>query len=249
MRDVPGDYYRRLREVDTGHWWHVGMHRIGEALAGDQLARGGRLLDAGCGTGGFLARMRDLGRFDRLCGIDVSAEAVELARRAVPEADVRVAPLDAIPFADREFELVSSLDVLQHVPAGALERSLAELHRVLRPGGTLLVRTNGGRHGRRERDDWRLYDAATLGAELRGAGFTVRRVTYANTALSLAAALLGRGPHAPSGETSGIPAPEHGLKAAAGSALLRLEARLLASPGARLPYGHTLFAVADREQR
>jgi SAM-dependent methyltransferase len=247
VKGVPGDYYRRLHEVDTSHWWHVGMHRIGDALLAGRLSTGGSFLDAGCGTGGFLARIRDLRTFDRLCGFDVSAEAVELARAAVPEADVRVAPLDAIPFGDGEFDLACSLDVLQHVPSDALDAGLRELHRVLRPGGALLVRTNGGSRARRERDDWRLYDADTLSGDLRRAGFAVRRVTYANVVLSLAATALGRSPHAPSGETSGIPRPERGLKATVGSVLLGIEARLLASPRARLPYGQTLFALAERE--
>jgi SAM-dependent methyltransferase len=247
VKDVPGDYYRRLHEVDRSHWWHVGMDGIARSLAGDRLERGGSLLDAGCGTGGFLARARELGTFDRLCGFDVSAEAVELAREAVPEAEVRVAPLDVIPFGDDEFDLAVSLDVLQHVLEDALDRGLGELRRVLRPGGALLVRTNGARHGQRERDDWRVYDAATLAVELRRAGFAVRRVTYANTALSFAAAARGRFPHAPTSETSGIPSPGGGVTAAVGSALLRLEAWFLASPRIRLPYGHTLFALAERQ--
>ena len=249
VKDVPGDYYRRLHEVDTGHWWHVGMHRIGDALLAGRLSAGGSFLDAGCGTGGFLARVRALGTFDRLCGFDVSAEAVDFARETVPEADVRVAPLDAIPFDDADFDLACSLDVLQHVPSGALEKGLRELHRVLRPGGALLVRTNGGRRARRDREDWRLFDADTLAADLRATGFVVRRVTYANTMLSFAAAALGRSPHAPTGETSGIPRPEGGVKAAVGSTLLGVEARLLASPRGHLPYGHTLFALAERESR
>lgn len=247
MKDVPGDYYRRLYEVDRSHWWHVGMHGIARSLARDQLERGGSLLDAGCGTGGFLVRARELGTFERLCGFDVSAEAVELARQAVPEADIRVAPLDAIPFGDDEFDLAVSLDVLQHVPEDRVERGLGELRRVLRSEGALLVRTNGACHSRRERDDWRVYDAETLAAELRRAGFSVRRMTYANTTLSLAGAALGRFPHAPTTEKSGIPSPGSGVMAAAGSAFLRLEGRLLASPRTRLPYGHTLFALAERQ--
>src|SRR5262245_23996825 len=135
MRDVPDDYYRRLHEVDAGHWWHLGMRSLAGALLDGRMH--GALLDAGCGTGGFLAWAASTGAFTRLCGIDLSVEAVELAREAVPDAELHAAPLDRLPFGGREFDLVVSLDVLQHVPEGALDGSLKELRRVLRPGGAL----------------------------------------------------------------------------------------------------------------
>jgi SAM-dependent methyltransferase len=245
VKDVPADYYRRLHEVDTRHWWHLGMRSIEAALLAGRMS--GSLLDAGCGTGGFLAWAGAQGGFTRLCGVDVSAEAIELARETVPGAELQVAPLDRLPFADGEFDLVVCNDVLQHVPESASDASLRELRRVLRAGGTLLVRTNGERRARRERDDWRAYDAASLAADLRRAGLAVRRVTYANAVLSAAAAARGRRPHAPTSTSSGIPRVERGAKAAIGGTLLALEARYLASTSARLPYGHTLFALAERE--
>lgn len=244
MRDVPADYYRRLHEVDTCHWWHLGMRSVAVALLDGRMQ--GALLDAGCGTGGFLAWAAETGRFTRLCGIDISVEAIELAGEAVPGAELQAAPLDRIPFGDGEFDLVVSFDVLQHVPEPLLDASLKELRRVLRPGGTLLVRTNGDREARRERDDWRAYDARTLAADLRRAGFGVQTVTYANSLLSLAASVRGQRPEAPTGSSCGIPAVETGTKAAVGRVLLEAEARAVGL-GARLPYGHTLFALAARE--
>jgi SAM-dependent methyltransferase len=244
VRDVPADYYRRLHEVDARHWWHLGMRSFATALLGERMQ--GSLRDAGCGTGGFLAWAAGTGAFDRLCGIDISAEAIELARETVPGAELHAAPLDRIPFGDEEFDLAVSLDVLQHVPEGVLDVGLKELRRVLRPGGTLLVRTNGDVRARREREDWRAYDAPTLAADLRRTGFAVRRLTYANTLLSLAASARGRRPQAPSGSSCGIPAVEGGAKAAVGRTLLEAEAGAVRL-GARLPYGHTLFALAERE--
>jgi SAM-dependent methyltransferase len=203
----------------------------------------GSVLDAGCGTGGFLTWAAARGTFSRLAGVDISAEAIELAREVVPSAELRVAPLDRLPFGDGEFDLAVSHDVLQHVPEAVLDAGLRELRRVLRPGGALLVRTNGDRRARRERDDWRAYDAATLAADLRRAGFAVRRVTYANALLSLAEPR----PAAPTGERCGIPRRASGPRAAVGSALLRTEA-LLVGRGGHLPFGHTLFALAEREK-
>ena len=52
---IPKDYYRRIFEDEERHWWYRGMLSITAALLGERLTRPGqRLLDAGCGTGGFL---------------------------------------------------------------------------------------------------------------------------------------------------------------------------------------------------
>ena len=155
-----------------------------------------------------------------------------------------MAPVDAIPFADASFDLVALNDVLQHVDERAVAASLGELRRVLKEGGALLVRTNGGRRARREREDWRLYDESLLREQLEAAGFRVERLTHANGVLSAWGAIRGKGPTAPTGTTCGIPSSPGALVNTIGSWLLGLEARYLRSPGRRLGFGHTLFAVA-----
>jgi SAM-dependent methyltransferase len=245
VKSVPPDYYRRLDEAERTHWFNRGMEQIGAALLGDSLSRPGiALLDAGCGTGGFLRFARDLGIFVRLCGVDVSAEAIELARRELPEAELHVGALTAVPFDDASFDVVALNDVLQHIEEADVETSLRELRRVTRPDGALLVRTNGGRRPERPRSDWRLYSRGTLAAELARGGFHVERVTYANMAVSLLRAARGLTPKPPTETSAGIPPPSSPLATAVGSRLLELEARYLAGPGRTLLYGHTLLAVA-----
>ena len=136
---VPADYYRRIQDVEQGHWWYRGMREISAALLGGRLSAGGRVLDAGCGTGGYLRWLLDRGSFSGAAAVDVAGEAIALARNLVPEAELRVAPLSELPFDSESFDLVVSNDVLQHVPEEDVELSLGELHRVLRPGGTLLL--------------------------------------------------------------------------------------------------------------
>ena len=103
VKDVRPDYYARLHAVEEQHWWHVGMREITAALLRERLVRGHvSLLDAGCGTGGFLAWATGQGSFDRLAGVDISAEAVELARDAVPGAELHVAPVHDLPVRGRE---------------------------------------------------------------------------------------------------------------------------------------------------
>jgi SAM-dependent methyltransferase len=245
VKGIPDDYYRRLDEAERSHWFHRGMELIEASLLGDRLRRSRlAIFDAGCGTGGFLRFARSLGAFERMCGIDVSEEAIALARQALPEANLSVGKLTEVPFESDAFDVVALNDVLQHIEEPEVEPSLFELRRVLRPDGALLVRTNGGREAWSARSDWRLYSGASLAAELARGGFRPERVTYVNTAVSLVRAARGLTPRPPTETTSGIPQPSGIVAAAIGSRLLALEARYLAHPGRSLPYGHTLIAVA-----
>lgn len=242
---VPADYYRRIFDAEQQHWWYRGMREITRALLGSRLGRGGRVLDAGCGTGGALRWLLDEGGLESGAGVDIGADAIELARQRVPEAELRVAPLHRLPFDGGSFDLEITNDVLQHVEEQDVDRSLRELRRVLAPGGALLLRTNGARRLRRERHDWRAYDRRTLQDALERAGFRCERLTYANTVLSAWAVATRRTPHAPTDDRHGIPLEvPAGLRSGVGVRLLRLEARLLERPGRSLPFGHTLFALA-----
>jgi SAM-dependent methyltransferase len=244
---IPADYYRRIFDAEEHHWWYVGMRELAWDLLGERATRPGlRLLDAGCGTGGFLRWMLDRGSFEAAAGVDLAASALTLAHERVPEADLRAAPLSALPFDDGGFDLVVSNDVLQHVHEDEVVRSVGELHRVLEPGGTLLLRTNGARELRRERDDWRAYDRRSVVALLSEAGFELERVTYANCTLGVWASFGGRAPHAPSEEGDGIPREPPGRAVTAvGSRILAAERRYVAT-GRTLPFGHSLVAVARR---
>jgi SAM-dependent methyltransferase len=245
---VPADYYRRIYEFEERHFWYRGMRQITAALLGERLtASDGRMLDAGCGTGGFLRWALDVGSFSEVAGIDIGADAIDLARERAPEADLRIGSLRTLPFPDSRFDLVVTNDVLQHVMEEDVQPSLSELHRVLASQGTLLVHTNGSTRLRRERSDWRAYDRASLVHELETADFQCERVTYANMALSLWSTLRGKRPHAPSEDRDGIPTrdPSEPVKLI-GGLLLAAEARWLAHPRRSLPYGHTLFALARK---
>lgn len=246
MKGVPSDYYVRMDAAEDRHWWHRGMCELELALLRGRLGPDAHLLDAGCGTGGFLRYVLDRRAIGSAAGVDVSPEAIELARERVPEAELSIASVTELPFEDETFDAAVLNDVLQHVREDDVERALAELRRVLRPGAALAMRTGGARRERRERADWRVYDRRTLRAELERSGFRVERVTYANVVGSLAAAGARRVPRAPTEERCGIPPGQSGLARFAGSVLLGAEARLLARTQVTLPYGHTLLALAAR---
>jgi SAM-dependent methyltransferase len=246
LTPLPDDYFRSIRDVEDGHWWHVGMRQLAAVLLGKRLERRDQsLLDAGCGTGGFLAWAGGLGSFSKLAGFDVSAEAVELARTRLPEAELAVAPVALIPFPAAAFDVVTLNDVLQHVHEDEVAQSLGELRRVLAPEGALLVRTNGARHGRRDAPDWRVYSPTDLRATLEEAGLRVERITYANAVLSAWGQLRGRGPKLPDEGHHGIPRRAGRAANTVGSLVLSAE-RQIVRAGVGLPYGHTLLALAAK---
>jgi SAM-dependent methyltransferase len=243
---VPSDYYERIRNVDEESWWYLGSRSIERALLGPWLSKEGlRLLDAGCGPGGYLRWAVESGLFAYVAGVDLGAIAIGIARRRAPTAELHICPLHNLPFDANAFDIVVTHDVLQHIPEADVRGSLEELRRVLDPAGALVIRTNGSSRFGRPRHDWRVYDRHVLRRTIEDAGFRCERLTYANMLPSLFAALKGRSPEAPTEARAGVPRPDTSrLKAAVGRALLRAEARYLARPGRSLPYGHSLWAVA-----
>jgi len=108
------------------------------ALAGDVAGR--RILDAGCGSGPLFAALRDRGAI--VTGFDSSAGMLELARRRLGDgADLRVADLGRpLPFPDGAFDDVIASLVLHYLEDWTAP--LAELRRVLKPGGRLIASVN-----------------------------------------------------------------------------------------------------------
>ena len=101
------------------------------------------LLDVGCGTGGFAARLAlALPRAATVSAIDQSERFVRLTRER--GIDARVGDAQALPFDDGSLDVVSAMWMLYHVPD--LDRALAEARRVLRPGGLFVAVTNGDQH-------------------------------------------------------------------------------------------------------
>jgi 2-polyprenyl-3-methyl-5-hydroxy-6-metoxy-1,4-benzoquinol methylase/uncharacterized membrane protein YbhN (UPF0104 family) len=105
----------------------------------ERHGRGRRGLDAGCGQGAYVAHMRRLG-FD-VRGIDASAGQVRLAaRRLGADGTVTIGSLPHVPDADASYDFVYTINVLHHLESiEEQRRAFAELLRVLRPGGLLLV--------------------------------------------------------------------------------------------------------------
>jgi SAM-dependent methyltransferase len=243
---VNPEEYARMYAAEERQWWYAGMRAISFALLGDvpPAAGGGRprLLDSGCGTGSVVGHLAAHGR---AVGVDLSSEAVRLARGR--GAAVARAGLLALPFPDATFDAVTSFDVIYHRWVKDDAAAVREMARVLRPGGLLLVRVPAlkmlwGAHDEAVHSRHR-YTRGEVRRLLEGEGFEVRRATYANTLLfPLLAArrTLDRWTSRHGSDVEFLPAP---LEWAFGAAL-RLEARLVRRVS--LPVGASVFALAHK---
>jgi len=128
-------------EYDVLEPWYEHLYArlhaiLAVALAPPPDGRRRRALDAGCGHGFQTALLRALGYETH--GVDLAAALLALARRRVPDAGLARADLTALPYADASFDVVScGGSTLSFVDDP--DRALAEIARVLRPGGRLLL--------------------------------------------------------------------------------------------------------------
>jgi ubiquinone/menaquinone biosynthesis C-methylase UbiE len=96
-----------------------------------------RILDVACGTGRFLGTLRATLPEARLYGLDLSPAYVARARGRLPDVALLVENAEALPFADATFDAVSCVFLLHELPRDVRRRVVAEMFRVLRPGGVL----------------------------------------------------------------------------------------------------------------
>ncbi|MCL5264812.1 MAG: class I SAM-dependent methyltransferase [Chloroflexi bacterium] len=182
--------YEIMYRLEDTHWWYVGMRRIVFDFL-KHIAKDGQLsvLDAGCGTGGMLQHLRQYGT---AVGVDICQEALEFSQQRGLKRLV-MASVGDLPFESASFDLIVSFDVLYHMAVEDDIAALKEFRRLLKPGGHVLLRLPAcdwlrGSHDEAVHTRQR-YSASDLREKMHQAGFTVKRLTYANSILFPAAAL------------------------------------------------------------
>jgi SAM-dependent methyltransferase len=232
--------FEAMLALDERHWWYRGRRRMLAALL-DGVSPGERVLDAGCGSGRTLD---ELGRYGRAHGVELNPLGLAAARRRGHH--VEQAPVEAIPFDDATFDLVTCLDVIEHTDDDVVV--LTELRRVTRPGGHLVVSVPAhprlwSRHdevnGHRRR-----YTRRTLHAAAEAAGWRVERMTGFNVVYLAPAALVRIGRR--KGDEEDLGDSELELTPPRLDALLELPLRAeaaLVRRGVDLPPGLSLMAV------
>ena len=237
-----------MRSVEDELWWYQALraHVINSLPA---LPPTFQLLDAGCGTGGMLARVRQHFAQAKLTGIDLSASALELTRQRQTGAELIRASTNQFPFADAAFDVVLSLDVLAFRGVDE-EGAMREMYRVLRDGGSLLMNVPAfdflrGSHDAAV-DQVRRYTRPPIASLLKRAGFASSRLSYWNMSLLPAIAFMRWTSRAKAkqavvrSDLTPVWPPLNALL----SGLVRSE--LAISRRIALPFGTSLFAIARK---
>ena len=236
--------------AERDHFWFRGFRQFVTPLL--RRAASGRpglkLLDCGCGTG---SNLRLLDAYGRAWGFDLTWSGLMMARSRGVDRVVR-ASAAIVPFRDATFDIVTSFDVLYCLDTAAEHAAVAEMFRVLKPGGSVIVNVAAmgilkGNHSVLSAE-LRRYTRSSLRALLEEAGFNIERLTYTNAALfpitlgvRLAQRLAGLAAEENAlGEISIPPAPVNAIL----SALLSAEAQVQRVMS--LPFGSSLLCLARK---
>lgn len=140
----------------------------------------GPVVDIGCGPAGHITRyLADRGV--DIAGADLSPHGIEVARTRHPDLRFDIADLRSLPYPDTSLGGIVAFYSVIHLPRPELPTAFAEFHRVLHPGGTLLIAMHGGT-GEVGAEDWfdravsvraTLVEPPELTGLLEAAGFTI----------------------------------------------------------------------------
>jgi SAM-dependent methyltransferase len=186
--------YGIMNNVEDSHWWFVGRRAILESFLASinsklQIPNSKlSILDVGCGTGANLEMLKQFGEAE---GVDVSDDALEFCR--LKGLKVHKGLAESLPFADESFDLVTALDVVEHLDDDIA--GLKEMNRVLKTNGKTLIFVPAFMWLWGVQDDisnHRIrYTREQITERLNAAGFKIERATYANITFFLPI-LLGR---------------------------------------------------------
>ena len=141
--ETQGNVLHSARSYDFLTGWFLrsseaSIHRLSLVKPGDKV------LDVGCGSGRLtMAAQKWVGSEGETVGIDPSPEMIQVARQNAARRRLAVkfelGVVEALPFPDGSFDVVLNRLMLHHLPGDLMQRGLAEMRRVLKPGGVCLV--------------------------------------------------------------------------------------------------------------
>ncbi len=252
---MEADVYRQFEALEQTHWWFRGRRKVYLGLLRSLLAdrRPANILDLGCGAGGFLPSLEELG--DTLVASDMDRESLVFCRQRGFMLSAQSLS-DTLPFASDSFDLVCMFDVLEHTPDD--RKVLAEVRRILRPGGLLVLSVPAHQflyaNNDRVAGHYRRYNRGALNHIMRESEYSIIKSTYTNVFLfpliavavllaKLVEGLLGRGDDLKHSNLS-WPAP-----AIVSNLLFGVfAAELPFSLWFNWPLGHSIFVAARKER-
>jgi ubiquinone/menaquinone biosynthesis C-methylase UbiE len=133
-------YYDFVTNLMTlGHARRLRRLTVDNAL----IKPGDNVLDVGCGTGEVSLLAKTRSKAGKVYGIDPAPEMIAVARKKAArkklDIDFRVGVIESLPFPDSSIDVVTSSLMMHHLPEDLKVRGLAEIYRVLKPGGRLLI--------------------------------------------------------------------------------------------------------------
>ena len=241
----------RTFRAEQRHFWFRGFRRFVTPLI--ERATSGRsrprLLDAGCGTGANLTLFE---RFGVTFGLELFWTGLTFARER-GLSRLAQGSVTHLPYADGSFDVVLSFDVLYCLEDEAERAAIAEMVRVLRPGGSVIVNVAAldmlrGDHSALG-GEIRRYTKRELREKLERAGFRIQRITYTNAFLfpvtAAVRALQRLRGLKPRGENAGdLAVPVRPVNALF-TAALAFEAKLVAA-GLDMPVGSSVLCLAQK---
>jgi SAM-dependent methyltransferase len=236
--------YERMAALEETMWWYRALHALlHDRLRALRLPDDARVLDAGCGTGGLLLRIRESLPALRPIGVELDVTAAHIAARK-SRAPVAAGSVNALPFQGGAFDAIVSADVLDQAGVGE-QAILGEFARCLKPGGHLLLNVPAfgwlrSRHDEHVRSA-RRYTAPGLRRLVEGAGFGVAEVGYWNSLLFpvMVAYRMTAGRTKAQSDVQAFPPWQDRLLHGATVLERRLSAR-----GLRLPFGGSVWMWA-----
>jgi len=247
--------YEQLLELEQNHWWFRGRRAVLMAAlqrTGSKARTKARtVLDCGCGAGGNLDILKAQYPNSEIHGVDIERGPLSVYHGELSSA--YQADAARLPFGCDAFDVVSALDSIEHVEDDA--RALSELHRVCRPGGSLLLSApafgflwgnvdDAGHHFRR-------YTRDQLAQRVRAAGFEISLLRYFNfllfppiAAIRLLARVLPKRPEKDGDDVStDFDIVKDGPLNELLARVFSFEARLL---GIRIPFGVSILVVGRK---
>jgi ubiquinone/menaquinone biosynthesis C-methylase UbiE len=178
--------YEQMYRLESVLWWYAAMRRITDAVMRTELQTPGiRILDAGCGTG-YNVHYYSAAKNRTVFGLDIADAAIECVKRKGLNT-VAQASVTAIPFRSNSFDLVFSFEVITHVKRSLHDDAFREMHRVLKPGGSLFLRLPAFMWLWSSHDEaieaYYRYTKPEAEEKLSKAGYRIEWISYANSFL------------------------------------------------------------------
>jgi len=170
------DEYRFMYDLEGVHWWFTARRRLALRLIGSLKKPSPVILDVGTGTGRNLMAFMKAGK---AYGVDISLRAIAFCRKRGIDR-VIASPVERLPFADRTIDVITCLDLLEHVEEP--DEVLKEFARVLKDGGRIIIMVPAFQILWSQHDEalchLRRYGKADLAADLDEAGLRPEKMSY-----------------------------------------------------------------------